>query len=308
MLTRRFAFPAFSLGLILLLIASAFAPSVAVAQSGKAPAIRFEKLADGQTFRDDILEVKMKVSNFKLDSKAIGKANKAGAGHIAIRFNGQVVLRTAKTSVKLSGYEKGLHSIAVELNNNDQTPLSPAVEAKLSLTLDLSGKQLKISKEVVIIPASAKVAVTVEGQRAAAVKYLLAFNKLTDDFAKVSTAAGITNPQLLQNPAALNAAVNTLVQASDGLQKRLSELQPPSDVSQLVEHKKISEALTGKILKAFSDFRTALQGGNQAALGRAVGIITSLGDDPDAERVEKLQEEVLAKFNIPDREVGYERD
>jgi len=55
------------------------APAAAYAQSGKAPTIRFEKLTAGQTVKDQVLEVKVKVANFKLDSKAIGKANKARA-------------------------------------------------------------------------------------------------------------------------------------------------------------------------------------------------------------------------------------
>ncbi len=308
MLTRRLVFPAFSLGLILLLIVSAFAPAVAIAKTDKAPAIRFEKLVDGQTFKDNILEVKVKVSNFKLDAKAIGKANKAGAGHIAIRFNGEVVLRTAKTSVKLTGYEKGLHSIAVELNNNDQTPLSPAVEAKLSLTLDLSGKQAKVAKDVIILSASAKVAVTIEGQRAAAIKFLKDYNKLGDDFTAAFLGAGLDNPQTLQNPLALNAAVGKLVQAADGLQKRLNELQPPTGIPELVELKKVSDSLAGKLVKAFAEFRSALLAGNASALTRIAAQIEDIGDDSDAELATKLQEEVLAKFNIPDREVGYDRD
>jgi len=60
--------------------------------------------------------------------------------------------------------------------------------------------------------------------------------------------------------------------------------------------------------KTFSDFRASLSSTNPAALVRAAQAIEALEDDEDNNRSNKLQEAVLSKFNIPDKEVGYERD
>jgi hypothetical protein len=218
------------------------------------------------------------------------------------------VVRTAKTSVKLSGYEKGIHSISVELNNNDQTALSPAVAAKLSINLDLSGKIAKVSKEVIIIPASAKVAITIESQRADAIKFLTAYNKLGKDFEDATLNAGLQDPRTLQNPLALLAAFGKISEALGGMRQRLNGLQTSASVRETAEIKKASQAYLGKAIKVFGDFRTALQNNDAAGVNRAARQIEELEDDEDINRSDKLQEAILARFNIPDKEVGYERD
>jgi len=78
--------------LLILLVASAINTplNLAFAQA-KQPSISIAAPKSGQTLSGAEVEIKVKVSNFKLDAKAIGGVNKAGSGHLSLLIDGTAV-------------------------------------------------------------------------------------------------------------------------------------------------------------------------------------------------------------------------
>lgn len=107
----------------------------AVAQAqAKTPSLLITSPRNGSTVTGAEVQIKFKVANFKLDSKSIGRVNKAGAGHILVSVNGVETTRTASTSIKVAGFGPGESSVTAELVNNDRSPLSPPVQVTLAFT------------------------------------------------------------------------------------------------------------------------------------------------------------------------------
>jgi len=76
------------------------------------------------------------VTGFALDAAAIGGANVPGRGHVRVLVDGEVITRTAASSITLEALAVGSHTVRVELSNNDRSAVSPAVfdEATLEVT------------------------------------------------------------------------------------------------------------------------------------------------------------------------------
>ncbi|MBM4406615.1 MAG: FecR domain-containing protein [Chloroflexi bacterium] len=132
---------------LFLLVASLLFPVSASAQA-KTPTLRIDKPANGALVRDNVTELKFKVSNFMLNAKGIGKGVKPGKGYIRLEVNGAPLAETANTSVKITGYGPGENKVVAELMNNDRTPLNPAVKAESTFRYEATGKTLKIDSKV----------------------------------------------------------------------------------------------------------------------------------------------------------------
>ena len=151
-MVRHILHPLIPLGLLIGL--AALLSSAVSAQSAKAPSLLITAPVNGGVESKNDVEIKFKLSNFKLDAKAIGGTNKAGSGHILIIVNGAEVTRTAKTSIKIAGLDPGEHTVAAILNNNDRSPIAPSVEAHVSFKYQKPAKPGKPSSGTIQLAAT----------------------------------------------------------------------------------------------------------------------------------------------------------
>lgn len=86
----------------------------------------------------DELTLTVTVSDFTLDAGKLNEANETGIGHFRVYLDdatGDDYLAMSgdpKTTVKVpDDITDGSHEVRVALHNNDQSPLSPPVEAKV---------------------------------------------------------------------------------------------------------------------------------------------------------------------------------
>ncbi len=138
--------------LSLLVIIALALPSASALAATKSSSLSITSPKGGQTVAAGEVEIKFKASNFKLDAKSIGGANKPGVGHIVLSIDGAQVTRTAKTSVKVTGLTVGQHTIVAELANNDQSPLSPPISATIQFVYQMPAKLGKVSKDALPVP------------------------------------------------------------------------------------------------------------------------------------------------------------
>lgn len=98
------------------------------------------------------VEIKLKVSGFKLDGTNINLGNKAGVGHLVVLLDGAQVTRTAKTSIKVTGLSADSHAIVASLNNNDLSALSPPVESRVTFTYQVPANPGKSDSDAIPVP------------------------------------------------------------------------------------------------------------------------------------------------------------
>jgi hypothetical protein len=117
-----------------------------------APGIVITHPTDGDTVSAGALQVNVDVSNFILVDK-LGKANAPGEGHIhyfldiaAPTTPGQPAIpasgtwaATPSSSYSFENVSVGTHTIAVELVNNDHTPLDPPVVFEVTFSATPGG-------------------------------------------------------------------------------------------------------------------------------------------------------------------------
>ncbi len=117
--------------------------------SGSQPMIQITEPADGATLPPGKVVVNVQVSNFQLVDK-LGQPAEPGQGHIhyfldvtppttpgkpATVQNGMFA-PSAKTTYTFDDVKNGPHMVAVELVNNDHTPLQPAVVDSVHFTVE----------------------------------------------------------------------------------------------------------------------------------------------------------------------------
>ncbi len=73
--------------------------------------------------------------NFTFDAAAMGGANVAGFGHLAVSVDGLPMAESGSGTVALAGLPIGDRVIEVELENNDHTPLSPPVRTTITVSV-----------------------------------------------------------------------------------------------------------------------------------------------------------------------------
>ena len=112
------------------------------------PSLTMTSPADGATLTPGDITVAIQVSNFSIVDKQ-GQANVAGQGHVLYFLDveapttpgqpaipsGGIWAHVAATTYTFTNVAAGTHTIAVELVNNDHTPLTPPVVAKVSITV-----------------------------------------------------------------------------------------------------------------------------------------------------------------------------
>ena len=129
---------------------NATTPTPGQLPSGATPSITITSPADGSTVAPGDVMVTVNVSNFNLVPKQ-GEAAVQGEGHIhyfldvnpipttpgqpALPPAGSAYATTDKTTYTFTNVAAGTHTIAVELVNNDHTPLSPPVTATVTVTV-----------------------------------------------------------------------------------------------------------------------------------------------------------------------------
>ncbi len=299
------------LALIALLL-SAYVP----AQKIKSPTLRITKPSEGQTIRAAQVQVQAKVSNFKMNVKAIGQTNESGRGHLNYIVDNVPLVRTAKTSIEIAGLAPGQHKITVELNNNDRSPISPPVQVSVNFNYELPAKPSKLSKDAIVVPSPTPTppptpvptpTPTFSQQRTNVVAFLRQLHQLENNFDDASESANLAQKLADGDSLQQNAALNTLLAQLEGYQRQVSELAVPSGLVELADLKNVELQGVAKLQRLLQEIRSAIQAGNEQQLDLAVTQWAALENDPTVAQAEKLHVDLLAKFNIPDKEVDYRR-
>jgi plastocyanin len=148
------------------------------------PQISITQPSAGESLPEGTIAVAVDVTNFNLVNN-LGQPNVAGEGHIhyfldvtppttagqpAIPPQGSIWAATANTTYTFTNVSTGPHTIAVELVNNDHTPLQPPVTASVMFTVMSSGggqtaviylkaQNIAFNLSTITVPASAQVTV-----------------------------------------------------------------------------------------------------------------------------------------------------
>ncbi|MGA1872051.1 MAG: hypothetical protein ACMUHY_00130 [Thermoplasmatota archaeon] len=87
------------------------------------PSISIVSPENGTTLDGNVLDLEVQVSDFILNSTAMGGSNMPGEGHYHIYINDELEGPHTNLTVSLSELPPGEHVLRVELRNNDHTPL-----------------------------------------------------------------------------------------------------------------------------------------------------------------------------------------
>jgi truncated hemoglobin YjbI len=101
--------------------------SVLIKISGTAPKIFIDSPTNESALNEANTLLNIRVENFILDAGAIGGANVPGRGHYKVSVNGQLHGYGATPTYELKGLAPGRRNIWVELVQNDNSSLDPAV-------------------------------------------------------------------------------------------------------------------------------------------------------------------------------------
>lgn len=152
---------------------------------------------------------------------------------------------------------------------------------------------------------------TFQQQRDAAVRFLRQMIQASNDFEDAITAASIEDKLVSGDFLHINDALTTLTQQINGYQQRVGELTPPLEVPDLAAFKAGEVRWLAKFQEVLQEHRLGIQAGSEAQIEQAVEAVERLGQqlnlDPDLKKPLGLQHAILARFNIPDAEVGYRR-
>ena len=104
----------------------------------KGPKISFSADKTHAVQPGDEITLTVTVSDFTLDAGKLNEANETGVGHFRVYLDDATgddylaMSGDSKTMVKIpDDITDGSHEVRVTLHNNDQSPLSPPVEAKV---------------------------------------------------------------------------------------------------------------------------------------------------------------------------------
>jgi hypothetical protein len=120
---------------MVLLLASLIGMIALVAPSvSAAPAVTILNPAEDQVIYGDYLDLNLSFTDFKLNGN-FGGPNVPGEGHWHLFIDDVMKGMYADEGIRITGLLEGDHEIAVELVNNDHTPLDPAVEVSVNITV-----------------------------------------------------------------------------------------------------------------------------------------------------------------------------
>ncbi|MBI2857706.1 MAG: hypothetical protein HYX90_01400 [Chloroflexi bacterium] len=148
---------------------------------------------------------------------------------------------------------------------------------------------------------------TFQQQRQLSVSFLRQLNQISNNLEGALESANVPQKIASGDLLQINAAITTLALQLDGFQRQVTELAVPAGMVDLAEIKGAELRAAEKIRQLFQGLRAAIQNGDRNEIQRAVFGLGQIENDPGIERPNKLQETLLAVFNIPDNEVNYRR-
>jgi len=177
--------------------------SIFVLQAFAAPAIKVLEPTDGSEVPEGDVTVMVEVSDFELVDE-IGQTNTEDEGHLIYYMDAAVPTATDEPATTASGtyaastntsytwrnVSAGMHNFSVQLVNNDQTPLDPAVLSQNrvevmgsgsttaenrtmnrtenmtaeEVTVDLAANNIRFNKSTITVPAGANVTINFDNQ------------------------------------------------------------------------------------------------------------------------------------------------
>ena len=101
------------------------------------PALDIIRPANGDTIDSSIIGIKVNVTSFQLVDIAADRQNVENQGHLLYILDGTREIKSVYKDYSMANVASGTHTLTVELRNNDNTPLYPAV--KKSVTVEVNG-------------------------------------------------------------------------------------------------------------------------------------------------------------------------
>jgi methionine-rich copper-binding protein CopC len=111
------------------------------AHSNQGPAISIVSPQPGATLSGNAVQVQVEISDFIIDTEAVGKAKAPGRGHWHLYLDGEFIGAVTTEDTTLEQVTQGPHHLRVALANNDHSPLSPPAEA--SVVIDVGAGEFK---------------------------------------------------------------------------------------------------------------------------------------------------------------------
>ena len=195
---------------------------------------------------------------------------------------------------------------AAEVNLPPTPNPAPVSEKILQETIT---PELQATSTVVanVMNAPSEPDVDFEGLRSSVVQYLLGVNTAWNDYIDSLDNASVIDDVASGEAARVNSALNTRIKTSEGFIARINALNPPSAIDELATIQNLTKAIAEAVHGWQVEYRDAVFVGDQTKIlkveeANPVSLVIDLED-----MAESLQEDVLARFNIPDEEVEYER-
>lgn len=166
------------------------------------------------------------------------------------------------------------------------------------------------SAAVSSVPAATEPApteVSFEQRRSLVIDYLGKINAAITDFLDSYSSASIDDDLYSHDVIAVNRPLDILVQLPEGALARINELEPTILVSELTAIQRSYENFFRMVTDWQVDYREAVLSGDSDLADLLVNEYPTHYVITEIELAGDLQEGLLARFNIPDSEVGYER-
>ena len=102
-----------------------------------APSLTILRPSNGDTISGSIISIKVNVTSFQLVDVVANRTNVENQGHLAYVLDGTREIKSVYKDYSMANVAGGTHTLTVELRNNDNTPIYPAV--RKSVTVNVVG-------------------------------------------------------------------------------------------------------------------------------------------------------------------------
>ncbi len=146
-------------------------------------------------------------------------------------------------------------------------------------------------------------------QRTGIVSFLKQLNQVDKNFADALESVNLEHAATSGDEHQMDVAFRNLVALLEGNQQQLRELAPPSGIREAQEIKRYKEQAITKFFEALLQVMEGVADGRLAETNQAIEEMNRFPPAIAApiEKASELQEWLLARYNIPDVEVGYLR-
>ena len=96
--------------------------------------------ADRQIITRQPFLMLIEVSGIRLDASRIGQRNTSGVGHWVLLVDGLEVASGDARQFSVSGLAPGSHELALQIRNNDRSPLAPPVATAITVCIETCGE------------------------------------------------------------------------------------------------------------------------------------------------------------------------